>query len=136
MYNLILPVAPVLIGDLDAAMRIQFSERISGLSSNDTDLRIHFYEPFDTQDEIDAQAIVDAHDPVFITAERDGDIITLTLDKPRNIDEVSELTPSWDGESAVVPATLINNAVTVTVDSPDEITIGIVDNYPHNEVTI
>ena len=82
------------------------------------------------------QAIVDSHDPVSINAERTGDDVTVTLSKLNNVDEAAFLTLTIDDEAAPDPSVLVDNVATVQIVSPDEITIGIVENYSQQEVTI
>ncbi len=136
MYNLIITSQDFDIIGIDAAMRVQFGDRISGLTHSGGNLHVHFFEPYTAQDETDAQAVVDAHDPVFITAEREGDIVTVSLSKPRNVDGATEITLSIDDTPLPESTPLTDNVATVLIQSADEITIGIVEDYPHQEVTI
>ncbi|MFC1961222.1 hypothetical protein ACFLYO_11005 [Chloroflexota bacterium] len=136
MYTLGITQSDVLLEALDTAMRNQFGDRISGLSTNGTTLRIHFFEPYTPTDETAAQGVIDAHDPVFITAERDGDNMTITLTKPHNVDGATALTLTIDDVAAPDSTALVNNVATAQIESADEITIGILEDYPHQEVTI
>jgi hypothetical protein len=139
MFDLVMQEIPAVSNELDAEFRSQFGGRISGYSTNKdgpSTITVLFNDPFTQADETAAQAIIDAHDPVFITAERTGDDITVTLSKPRNLDSATELTPSFDDEAADTPTQVIDNVATFTVESADSLTIGIVEDYPHQEVTI
>ena len=136
MYDLTILVQFLLLSMLNSDMAFEFGDRISGLSHTNGILRVHFFNPFSPADEATAQSIIDAHDPVFITTERNGDDVTVTLSKPRNVDNATELTLVIDDETAPSASPLVNNVATVEVESADEITIGILENYPHQEATI
>ena len=140
MNDLSVEVSDIDFDVINSEMRSQFGELISGISYDISNskaiLRVHFFGNFDTTDEMAAQAILDVHDPVFISAERDGDTITVTVTKPRNVDAAAELTLTVDDTPLPEATALTDNAATVLIESADEITIGIVESYPHMEVTI
>ncbi|MFC1959154.1 hypothetical protein ACFLYO_00435 [Chloroflexota bacterium] len=87
-------------------------------------------------DEAAVTSALNAHDPVFITAKRSSNEVTVTLTKPRNLDKTTELTLTIDDTPAPSAITLTDNKVSVMIQSEDEITIGIAEDYPHQEVTI
>lgn len=136
MEDMILESITLLSDALDATLRSQFGARIAGFSHRRGEIIIHFWEGYTPADETSAQAIIAAHDPVFITATRNGDDVMVSLNKPRNVDGASELTLVIDDTPAPVATALTANVGAVTVESEDEITIGIQEAYPHQEVTI
>lgn len=116
----------------------EFGSRITGISYRDHDnaLIVHFVDQFLPADETALDNVLNAYDPVIISAERDGDAITVTLSKPRNLDGATALNLTVDGTPLPEATTLTDNAATVFIESIDEITIGIVEAYPHMEATI
>jgi hypothetical protein len=88
------------------------------------------------EQEAAAQAVVDAHDPIIFRVARDGDDVTVIVSKPNNVDAATELTLTIDDTPLPESTPLINNAATVQIESADEITIGILENYRHPEVTV
>ena len=127
---------------LNQVIRQQFGDLISGISArrvrqeNSSTLTVHFINPATAADEAAVQAIIDAHDPIFLQAERDGDDVTVTVAKPRNLDNIVELTLTVDNEALPEAVALVDNTATVQIECADEITIGILEDYPHQEVTV
>lgn len=135
MHTLYIQKDNVVLNDLDTELRAIFSDKISGVSFSISEkLRIHFYDEYTPTDEVTAQAIVDAHDPVFLTATRDGDNVTVTAEKPHNVDAATELTFTIDGQSAPAATALVADVASAVFISADPIEIGIAENYPHEKV--
>jgi len=134
MFDLAMALNYAAVGGLDTAMRAAFGERISGLSYNGSAVRVHFYAQYTSQDETDAQAVVDAHDPVFLTATRDGDEVTVDINKPRNLDSAMEVTLTIDGMAAPDGTALTGGSGQDVIVSADPITIGV-QTYPYEEAT-
>ena len=109
---------------------------ITGISYNNSSFTVHFNsEPL--QEHLTAvEAAIAIFDPVFISAVREGGIITVLLDKPNNVSRATELTLTVDGTAVPTPTSLTNNQATVILESLDTITLGIEEDYAHAEVYI
>lgn len=134
IVNLILPLEHIAVEDLDALMRSQFGTRIAGITHAGATLYVHFFTAYSGVDQAAAQAIVDAHDPVILEAARSGDVVTVQVWKPRNLDAAPSVTMTVNGVPGA-PISLVNNQATETITAAEEIMIGVVD-YPHDPVRI
>jgi len=133
MENLLLSLSDCAVSALDAALRAQFGAGISGLSYDGSAVRVHFLSAPSGADQTAAQAIVDAHDPVFFSASRAGDTVTVQVSKPRNLDSASQVTLTVNGTPLPSPTALTANQGTALIVSADPVTIGV-ETYPHEEV--
>lgn len=134
MQDLTLTLAGCAVSALDAALRAQFGAGISGLSCDGSQVRVHFLSAPTTAEQAAAQAIVDAHDPVLLSASRAGHTVTVTVTKPRNLDSAAAVTLTVNGVSLPSPTTLTANQGAATIVSADPMTIGAA-GYPHEEIT-
>lgn len=134
MQDLTINLTDCAVPALDTALRTQFGASISGISFNGSQVRVHFLSAPTGADETAAQTIVDAHDPVLLSPSRVGDTVTVTVDKPRNVDSASEITLTVNGTALPSPTTLTGNQGTAAIVSADPVAIGV-ETYPHEEVT-
>jgi len=103
-----------------------------GLAYDQRELRLIFFGELSPAELLQVHAIVEAYDPAIITATRDGDVITATVTKPRNLDSATEVTLLIDGVEAVVP---LDVAQTITDIDGGTMTLNVAV-YPCQEVTL
>lgn len=115
------------IGVLDAAMRAQFGARISGLSLSGDALRVLFLDDFTAQDETDAQAVIDAHDPAFVQTVRGGNLTSVTVNVPRNLQAASAVTLVIDGVNAPATIPLAAGVAVYEVESEKPVIIDVAE---------
>ena len=136
----------VIIPDLDTAMKAQFGADILGISSNNGQwVEVIFAGTPTSQQLIDANAVLSAHDPAIITSDKltidntGSDIATVTIDLPANVGSVASIVATIEGISTN-PLTLTNDSVTLEVDGldlvdGDTIEIGVV-GFAHDVISI
>lgn len=123
-------MSEAVVGSLTTAIRAA-SVTVLGVSHNGREVIVHLPDGTSQADQDTTQAIVDAHDPAVITAVRDGETVTVSVSKPRNLDSATEVTLTVDGTPMPValaletPVDIINGAMTFGVET-----------YPYREVTI
>lgn len=96
----------------------------------------HLPDDATSQQQADALTVLQAHDPVILTASRDGSAVTLHISKPNNVDSATGVTLVINGVTGSQATPLTSNEATITITSADTIVIGIDEAYPHDEVTI
>lgn len=133
MNNLIIQWDYATVDNIDPIARELFGSRISGVSYDGSNLAVHFIEDFGPSDTVAFYQKLALFDPVLISAVRHNGTATLVFTKPFNLDAITEITPTVDGQPFPNPVVL---GEAVEVESFREITIGIIEDYPHTVVTV
>lgn len=130
---------------LDVDLRASLGGAISGISYDGTMVSVWFYNQPTSEQQTTAQNIIDNHDPVFISSNKQAinntgnDIATITLFMPYNITNVTQLTATVEGQNTS-PLSLTNNEATFEVDGldlidGDTIEIGVV-SFSHTPISL
>ena len=140
MHNLNIDLNHAAVGSLDAAMRAEFGGRISGISYNynGSMATVHFFEEYNAADNAAALAIAVAHDPAMLVCIRDGDEVAVLVSLPRNLEAAEDITLTVDGFPLLEATALSgpNHAGGEVIVDAGPTVIGVVGDYPHDEVTI
>jgi hypothetical protein len=108
---------------------------INGVSHNGREVIVHHVGTPSGADLTTAQGIVDAHDPVILTASRDGSTITVNISKPYNIDSATEVTLSVEGTPYPTATALTGTTGVQVLEAASTVRIGV-ETYPHEEVIV
>lgn len=136
MYEILVNVVGPLLGEITTDIKTEIGNIISGVSykKGDTTARVHFYEEPSGAIITSVNSVADTHDPAVITATRDGDFVTVTVSKPRNLDEATTVTLTDNGQSLPNVVTL---DVPIEIEDVDGGTMLLsVEGYPCEEVEI
>lgn len=131
MIDLTTSLPTAVVGAIDSAIRASVPGLI-GVSHNGTEVAVHLPDGTSQADQDTAQGVVNAHDPVVLTVTRDGNAVTVTPTKPRNLDSATEVTLTVDGQSLPSASPL---GAAATINSADVIALNV-ETYPCEGVTI
>lgn len=136
--NEITTTAPVHTGGLHAAVEAELGELLIGISEGGgIPTRIHLTTLLSPEQDAAQEAIIDAHDPVFISTDRENiiannsDIATITV---RTLKQGAAAVTLLVDETAV-PVTMVDGVGTVTIKSADPTVITVSVQNPENRTT-
>jgi len=147
--NLATPMSYAAVMPLTATIRAGVAS-VYGVSINGREVIVHLPDGTSQADQDTAQAAVDAHDPVFLATSRTGDLVTVQVSKPRNLDSATEVQLVIVGIAypqpppitvkvtpvnlpLPLPTPLTDNIGTVVITSANPIVLGV-QGYPCDEV--